>query len=94
MLGDPKNLRFQQVFGTRWLSFTKNVDVVIKCFNSLLTILTRESQSNKTGSGKAQGRLKNIAKYKFIATTYFMADVLSPLNKQCLRLQKQNLLFA
>ena len=57
---------------------------MIECFNSLLTTLTRDSQSNKTGSGRAQGMLKNIAKYKFIATTYFMADVLSPLNKTVL----------
>ena len=25
MLGDPKNLWFQQVFGTRWLSFTTRI---------------------------------------------------------------------
>ena len=92
MLGGTR-MKFQQVFGTRWLSFKKSVDVIIKSFDSLISALDEDVKSNKGNKGQAQGLLLNIAKYKFIATTYFMADLLAPLNRLCLSLQQENLLF-
>ena len=90
VLEESTNIKFQQVFGTRWMSFKKSVDNIIKCFGALVSALQQDKENK---NAKAHGILADITKYKFLAVTYFMSDLLYPLNCLCLSLQKENLLF-
>ena len=48
MLGLEKGKqKFQQVFGTRWLSFTNSVDSMINNFDALITSLTQDGETNR-----------------------------------------------
>ena len=87
-----KNLKYKQVFGTRWLSFHNSVSAILKTFDSLITTL--ESDANVIKVVKAAGLVKLIAKFQFVATSHFLMDVLAILNRTCLTLQSTNLVYS
>lgn len=86
-------LKFKQVFGTRWLSFHDNVKTLLRNFDSLITTLLSDSASQNK-NGRAQGLLKTIARFDFVAVTYYLSDVLDILNKLTLTLQTANLSYS
>ncbi|XP_070573021.1 zinc finger protein 862-like [Ptychodera flava] len=91
-VGDRK-LKYQQVFHTRWLSFYNTVSTICKTFDSLLSALHDDVEHNQNNA-RVSGLLKNIARFDFIAMSYFLLDVLAVLNTTCLSLQADNLTFS
>ena len=64
-------LKLKQVFFTRWLSFNDCIESLVGCFESLISCLHTVSSDPSHGV-TANGILKNIACYKFLATTFFV----------------------
>ncbi|ELU09236.1 hypothetical protein CAPTEDRAFT_200712 [Capitella teleta] len=89
---DEKVLKYQQVFGTHWLSLFKSVTAISETYKSLVTSLQHDFEEEETA--KAGGLLKKISTYEFVATTFFLLDVLTHLYRACLVLQTSNLTYA
>ena len=75
--------RFQQVFGTRWLSFEGSLEALLANYSALLTVLSGDK------SAKGQGLLKSTSTYKFLYVASFMADAMSQFvcYQECFRKQ-------
>jgi hypothetical protein len=84
--------KLKQVFFTRWLSFNDCVEALVGCMNSLISALHSTSKDKSHGV-TATGILKNVSCYKFIATTYFCADVIGILATLCKTMQKSSSYF-
>lgn len=76
MLDVPEK-KFVQTFSTRWLSFYKSVSIVLDHWSDLVSVLMNDQ------SAIAQGLLKSITNYKFLATSAYLCDVLFVLNDLC-----------
>ncbi|KAK6178207.1 hypothetical protein SNE40_013017 [Patella caerulea] len=63
----------------------------MKTYDSILSCLVNEDGRQKV---KAQGFVKKMSKFDFLALTHYLADVLEPLNRLCLSLQRSNLSYA
>ena len=91
-LGESQ-LRYKQVFATRWLSFHDSVKAILQTYDSLISELKSDIEEDKS-NGRAAGMLKSVAKFDFVAVTHFLMDVLGVLNTLCLSLQSANLTYA
>jgi len=86
-------LKLKQVFFTRWLSFNDTVESLVSCLESLTSCLHTTYKDASHGV-TANGILKNVASYKFLATTYFCADVVGILAMLSKCMQKESLLYS
>ena len=77
--------RFQQVFGTRWLSFEGSLEALLANYSALLTVLSGDK------SAKGQGLLKSTSTYKFLYVASFMADAMSQICMLSRMFQKTNI---
>nr|XP_006813847.1 PREDICTED: zinc finger protein 862-like [Saccoglossus kowalevskii] len=85
-------LKYQQTFSTRWLSFYNSVSAICRTVSSLITAL-KDDVDNNRNNACVSGLLKNIARFDFLALSFFLLDVLSVLNTTCLALQSDGLTF-
>jgi hypothetical protein len=81
-------LKLKQVFVTRWLSFNDTEEALVGCLESLISCLHATSKDASHGV-TASDILKNVASYKYLATTYFYVYV-AVLSK-CM--QKESLMY-
>ena len=75
--------RFQQVLGTRWLSFEGSLEALLANYSVLLTVLS--------GDKSAKGLLKSTSTYKFLYVASFMADAMSQICMLSRMFQKTNI---
>ena len=78
-------LRYREVHEVRWLTFYEALDAVYRTMDSLITYLS--------GSSDAQvvGLKKRVGQELFISITYAMMDILQPIMRLCLVIQKKDL---
>lgn len=93
LLGNTGAGKLKQIFFTRWLSFNDCIEAMVNCIDSLIACLHTVREDSAHGV-TATGILKNVASYKFIATTYFCADVVGILSILSKCMQKQGLLYS
>ncbi|XP_070571402.1 zinc finger protein 862-like [Ptychodera flava] len=86
---EESSLAFKPIFHTRWLSFGASLQALAQSFESLLVCL--ESDAEQTSNYKAQGLVKKVKTYEFLATTMFMCDAIALVNRLSLSFQKQNI---
>jgi len=65
--------KLKQIFTTRWLSFNDCIEAMVKCIDSLISCLHSVKEDSAHGV-TSTGLLKNVASYKFIASTYFWSS--------------------
>jgi hypothetical protein len=82
--------KFQQVFHTRWLSFDGTVQAILSNYDSLVSALISDAESDPI----AKGVLKFITTYLFLASTHLLADVLPTLSRLSKLFQEQCVDFA
>ena len=82
--------KFQQVFHTRWLSFNGAVQAILSNYDPLVSALIGDGQSDPI----ANGILKFITTFLFLATTHLLADILPALSRLSKLFQKQCVDFA
>ena len=63
--------KLKQIFFTRWLSFNDCIEAMVNCIDSLISCLHSVKEDSAHGV-ISTGLLKNVASYKFIASTYFL----------------------
>ena len=85
------NRKFKEVFDVRWLSFQGAVDAVLHNIEPLVHALNEDKQ--QPGNAAAQGLLKYITTFDFLATTHMMADVLGHIGRLSRTFQTKNLDF-
>ena len=85
-------LKLKQVFVTRWLSFNDTVETLVGCLESLISCLHATSKDASHGV-TASDILKNVASYKYLATTYFYVDVVGILAVLSKCMQKESLMY-
>jgi hypothetical protein len=87
---DKAEKRFQEVFGTRWLSFEgvvgallQNIDILVGCFLS----------DEEGGNIVACGLVKFISTFEFLAVSHLVADVMGIVCGVSRVFQKEDLTF-
>ena len=85
------NRKFKEVFDVRWLSFQGAVEAVLYNLEPLFHALNEDKQ--QPGNAAAQGLLKYIMTFDFLATTHMMADVLGHIGRLSRIFQTKNLDF-
>lgn len=80
-------LKFVLSSNTRWLSFGNSVQACYKNWSSLVSLLMEDPRP------VAQGLLKQVTTYAFIATTAMLMDTMYCINKLCLSFQMSNIDF-
>ena len=89
LLEDPE-LRLKKVADTRWLSHA--VSTIRRTLYSLIAYL--ENQASEGGCPTAYGLAKALKSYNFVATLYFLSDVLPQLSKLSLVFQAASVDFS
>lgn len=84
---DQQRNKFIQVSATRWLSLGSSVSTFKSNWQALVSTLLQDTRP------VAQGLLKQISSYKFLATTALMNDVMFKVNNLSCTFQKSNLDF-
>lgn len=87
MMEEP-TLHLKRAVYTRWLSYDQAVTSIRRTFNSLLATLERAVVENY--DAVARGLLYAMKTCKFVATLYFLCDVLPILTTLSLVFQKEN----
>ena len=76
-LNEEKSNKVKQIFFTRWLSFQDTVQSLSGCLPSVISTLYAAAQERgMEGRAMLQGVAKQMATYKFVASTYFLADAI------------------
>jgi hypothetical protein len=83
--------KVKQVFFTRWLSFQDSVQALSSCISSVMSCLEVVAMERSSeGRAKLHGVLKQMATFKFIGLTYFLADIMGILGILSKSMQKEN----
>ena len=85
---DIPQLKLQRPTETRWLSLENSVHALRRCLSAVRTVTEHEGSE---GDATAIGLATQLQSPKFIATLYFMSDVLSTLGKLSTAFQKRGL---
>ncbi|KAK3091876.1 hypothetical protein FSP39_023354 [Pinctada imbricata] len=86
---EMSEIKFKQTFATRWLSFEGAVDAIITNYDALVMCLEQEVAEDDDHT--ARGLLIFITDYLFLATSYFLSDVLTHLSTLSKIFQKSEL---
>ena len=77
-----KLVSFKATAPIRWLSLHNAVDAIYKCWPALVDSLGHQAtEDNSENAAKAQGYLKQVQQYKFVAAICTLKDVLPTLTK-------------
>ena len=83
--------KVKQVFFTRWLSFQDSVQALSSCLSSVISCLQVVAMERNTeGRAKLHGVLNQMATFKFVGLTHFLADVIGILGILSKCMQKEN----
>lgn len=85
------NRKFKEVFDVRWLSFQEAVGAVLHNLEPLICALNEDKQ--QPGNVAAQGLLKYIMNFDFLATTHMIAEVLGHIGRLSRIFQTKNVDF-
>ena len=88
MLQDP-TIQYKEIHSVRWFSMYAALEALYRTWPSLATYM--ESEVEKCNDSFAKGVLKKISTYTFIATLYFLMDVIPKLTQLSLFFQKENI---
>lgn len=83
-------MKFKQVFHTRWLSFDGAVEALLVNLECLISALISDCDTDPT----ARGILTFVTTFKFLATTHLLADVLPVISRLSKRFQRQCIDFS
>lgn len=89
-LHNEKACKVKQVFFTRWLSLRDSVQALTGCLGAVVSCLAQVTSEPGSGNKAVlQGVLKQMATFKFMATTHFLADAMGYLGILNLSMQKE-----
>jgi len=88
---DLAHRKFKEVFDVRWLSFRGAVDAILCNLEPLIHALNEDKQ--QPGNATAQGLLKFVLTFDFLATVHMMSDVLGHLSRLSRLFQSRNIDF-
>lgn len=88
---DKAERKFQEVFGTRWLSFEGAVGALLDNFDMLLSCLLQDKEGGNVVAG---GLVKFISTYEFLAVSHLMADVMGIVCRVSRVFQREDLTFS
>jgi len=88
---DKAEKKFQEVFGTRWLSFEGAVGALLDNFDMLLSCLLQDKEGGNVVAG---GLVKFISTYEFLAVSHLMADVMGIVCRVSRVFQREDLTFS
>ena len=91
ILENEKFVRLKQPHAVRWLSLDQAVSAILQCWPALVVALKGEAND---GNSTANGLLRKIETYNFIALTCMLNDILPLFTRMSKRFQRENLDFA
>ncbi len=87
--------KVHQIFFTRWLSFADSVQALCECICAVLSCLSAAAaERNVSGRAVLHGVMTQIATYKFVAMTHFLADSVGILALLSKAMQKRNVNYS
>ena len=91
ILENEKFVTLKQPHPVRWLSLDQAVSAIFQCWPALVIALSREANN---GNSTANGLLRKMETYNFIAITCMLSDILPLFTRMSKTFQRENLDFA